>query len=187
MFVGEMSRDSHEPPPPTTQRGTPRVDVFGAAHAALREDLAGMLAALSRARFEDEEAARAIAIGVVDVVVACERHRAHEERLVLPALRERLHGPLSSIDDGHEREERLAAELRALAAGLVRATRERRVLGGRTLTLHFSRWAAEVLLHMADEEQVVQPLLDRLFQDAELIGMTTTARAERAPSAISAP
>jgi len=172
MFVGEMSHGPSDRPPSTVQRGTPRVDVFGAAHAALREELGETLAALSRTRFDDAAATRAVARRVEDVVAACDLHRAREDRLVLPLLRERLHGPLAAIDDGHEQEARLGAELRALAEGLVQTSPARRPLGGRTLTLHFSRWAAEVLLHMADEEQVAQPLLDRLFQDAELDGMT---------------
>jgi hypothetical protein len=42
------------------------------------------------------------------------------------------------------------------------------VLAGRTLYLHFSTFTAELLLHMAEEERVLQPLLERFFTDDEL-------------------
>jgi hypothetical protein len=42
------------------------------------------------------------------------------------------------------------------------------VVAGRTLYLHFSVFVAETLAHMAYEERVVQPLLERTFSAAQL-------------------
>jgi len=45
---------------------------------------------------------------------------------------------------------------------------------GHTLYLHFSVFVAETLAHMAYEERVVQPLLERLFTPHELFEMHTS-------------
>lgn len=150
------------------------VDVFARAHARLRAKLSELLIVMGKARFGDPVEAEAVAARVESVVRACEAHLAHEEDVVFPVLLARLSGSLDSVDDAHAREATLAAELRALANGVVRMPRDKKRLGGRTLYLHYSRYVAEMLLHMAEEEQVVQPLLDRMFRDDELQDLTAT-------------
>jgi iron-sulfur cluster repair protein YtfE (RIC family) len=75
---------------------------------------------------------------------------------------------MQSIHRGHESQPVMVAELQALGDALRATASDLESLAGRTLYLHFSRFAAELLLHMAEEEQVVQPLLERFFSDDEL-------------------
>lgn len=60
------------------------------------------------------------------------------------------------------------AELRAQAEALVAERPELRARVGHALYLHFTVFVGENLAHMAEEERVVMPLLQRFFDDGEL-------------------
>ena len=156
----------HEAPP--TLRSSVRVDLFGPIHKAIRHALSSLLVRMGSTTFADAEAARAVVRELDEVLQLCEDHRGIEDRFILPALDERLRQPLRSVADDHATQPRVVSELRALGETLMDTLPERRPLAGRTLYLHFSTFTAELLLHMAEEEQMVQPLLERLFTDPEL-------------------
>jgi hemerythrin-like domain-containing protein len=159
---------STESPPPSTLRAPPRVDLFGHIHKAIRFALSDLLAGLGSTAFDDPAAVTTILARLEDVVSLCEDHRGHEDRLLFPELGERLRGTLDSVQGAHGCQPLQVVELRTLADALRRTTEDRRRLAGRTLYLHFSTFAAELLLHMAEEERVIQPLLERFFSDDEL-------------------
>jgi iron-sulfur cluster repair protein YtfE (RIC family) len=147
---------------------TTRIDLFGPIHKAIRCAITDLLCQMGTTSFGDLEAASRIARQLEDVTQFCEDHRAHEDRLLLPVLRERAQGTLEHIQHAHDAQPEAVAELRALAASLRTTPDALRPIVGRTLYLHFSTFVAELLLHMAAEEQVVAPLLEKLFTDEEL-------------------
>ena len=154
--------------PPSTLRAPGRVDLFGNIHKGIRLALTDLLGRMGNAVFADPATEARIVAQLDEVVTFCEDHRTHEDRLVLPVLGERLHGTLDSVHAAHACQPVHVAELRALADALRTASEDRKQLVGRTLYLHFSTFAAELLLHMAEEERVIQPLLERSFSDDEL-------------------
>jgi len=145
-----------------------RIDLFGPIHKAIRCALADLLSQMGNTTFADAASASRVADMLEEVTELCEDHRGVEERLLLPALAERLHGTLDRVVEAHASQPVAVAELRALAETLRTSREEVRPIVGRTLYLHFSTFAAELLLHMAEEEQVVQPLLEKLFSDEEV-------------------
>jgi hypothetical protein len=98
----------------------------------------------------------------------CTNHIHHEDRWVRPAVAERLPGGSVGPFEAHAEHTRAIAELRALIDAVLAAHGADRPRIGHALYLHASRFVAENLSHMADEEQVLQPLLERFFTDAEL-------------------
>lgn len=150
---------------------TPRVEIFGPIHKAIRCALVDLLTQLGTTSFAEPGAAARVAAQLEDVTAFCEDHRALEDSVLLPALTARLSGSLDHIRDAHQCQAVVIAELRALATTLQTSAPDARVVLGRTLYLHFSTFTAELLLHMAEEEQVVQPLLEKLFSDDELSGI----------------
>jgi hemerythrin-like domain-containing protein len=145
-----------------------RIDLFGPIHKAIRCALADLLSQMGATSFANPAAATRIAEHLEEVTDLCEDHRGHEERHLLPAVADRLQGSLAGIHAAHLTQPVVVAELRALADRLRTTGDEQRQVVGRTLYLHFSTFAAELLLHMAEEEQVLQPLLEKLFSDDEL-------------------
>lgn len=145
-----------------------RIDLFGPIHKAIRFALADLLAQMGTTSFADAHEANRIADQLEEVTNLCEDHRGHEERRILPVLAERLQGTLDHILEAHAAQPGSVAELRALAETLRTSRVELRPVIGRTLYLHFSTFAAELLLHMAEEEQVLQPLIEKRFSDEEV-------------------
>jgi iron-sulfur cluster repair protein YtfE (RIC family) len=148
-----------------------RLDFLGPIHKAIRCALADLLSQMGTTSFADAAASSRIAEMLEEVTALCEDHRDHEERFVLPVLAERLHGTLDRVIEAHGVQPVIVAELRALAETLRTSEPELRPVVGRTLYLHFTTFAAELLLHMAQEEQVLVPLIEKLFTDDEVRAM----------------
>jgi hypothetical protein len=146
-----------------------RVDLYGGVHRGLRFMLAKLLVEMGQTSFGDFESCEPILAELATVLWACDSHIAHEDRHLRPSLAARAPNAVSTLDHEHEEHARQVAELRALTTALREApTSDARTSIGHTLYLHFSVFVAETLAHMAYEERVVQPLLDRLFTRQEL-------------------
>jgi iron-sulfur cluster repair protein YtfE (RIC family) len=172
MTIAAASANVESPPSstlPKTLPAPPRVDLFGDIHKAIRFALSELLGQMGRAVFTDASSVERIVAQLEDVLSLCEDHRGHEDRLIFPSLGTRLQGTLDCAQAAHACRPVQIAELHALAEALRAAIDPRRqLLAGRTLYLHFSTFTAELLLHMAEEERVVQPLLEHFFTDDEL-------------------
>lgn len=183
------------PPPnsgiPSTRRsgvqadaapGTPRVDLYEAPHKTLRYMLANVLVSMGQATFADRADVERVLAELSVALWACDGHIAHEDKHVRPALAERAPNTLSTLDREHEDHAQHVAELRALMRALDTAgSEDARTSIGSTLYLHVSVFVAETLAHMAYEERVVQPLLDRFFTSAELEAIHTAIIADIEP------
>jgi hypothetical protein len=153
----------------TASSRPPRFDLYGPAHKTIRARMAHMLLELGSSNLADDRVAERAVSDLEDLLRSCERHIEHEARFIHPAITRRLPNALSKIDEGHDQHERFTTELRALMSGLrSSSTVERRRLAGRTLYLHFTAWVADTLVHMVEEESVLQALIHRFFTDGEL-------------------
>lgn len=177
-------------PTPSTIRNEPRtattrVDMYGAPHRALRFMLSNLLVAMAQATFADAKEAAVVVAELSKVLTAADEHIAHEDRWVRPALLERATTVVTVLDDEHSEHATQVAELRALAKSLAAAeTNGARVALGETLYLQYTVFFAETLAHMAYEERVVQPLLDRFFSSAELQAIHDSLVASIEPAAM---
>lgn len=157
-------------PPPSTLR-TARIDLFGPIHRAIRFALSDALTLLGATRFEDPNENAFAVEWLGEVLALCEGHLDVEEKIILPALRSRLTGSLASIASAHHAQTEGVQEMTALGEALLHTAKDSRVFIGRMLYLRFSTFVGENMLHMAEEEQVVQPLMERVFTDDELRAM----------------
>lgn len=150
----------------------PRFDMYGVPHKALRFVLCHLLVEMGRVSFGDEHEAGMIAAALDVALTQCDHHIAHEDAVIRPALLERTPRAVSTLDEEHDQHATQVAELRAMTKALLEATEPaHRASIGRTLYLHFSVFVAETLAHMAFEERMVQPLLDRHFTFEEQVGL----------------
>ncbi len=167
---------------PAPEAAAPRVDMYGPPHKMLRFMLGNLLVQMGATSFGDEAQAASTRATLEMALWACDSHIEHEDRHVRPALVERAPMAVGTLDTEHAEHVQQVAELRALAGALGKATSasERQALG-QTLYLHYSVFVAETLAHMAYEERVVQPLLERLFTPAELQAIEGAILASIAP------
>ena len=87
-----------------------------------------------------------------------------------------------ALDRGHPQHVRLIAELRALVRAVAAAPAHQRALLGHTLYLHFGVFVADCLQHMAEEEQVLLPLMLRTLGEAEVLAIRDRILAALTPA-----
>jgi len=155
-------------PAPASTRG-PRPELFTPIHKAIRLAMSDVLARLGGTDFADDAASRAATAELRQVLLFCGSHLEHEERFVKPAAVERLPGGVVEAFEEHAEQALVVGELRALADAVDGAGPSTRTVTAHSLYLHFSRFVAQNLAHMADEEQVLAPLLERFFTPAEIL------------------
>ncbi len=140
--------------------------MFVPIHKALRLASCEVLADFGRLDASDRDETARVLGALTLLLDAYEKHLEHEERFVRPEAEQRLQGVGTAFDD-HAAHTRHIAELRSLATAVSLAGDQHRAISARTLYLHFSTFVGESLVHMAEEERVLAPLLDRVFSPAE--------------------
>lgn len=156
-------------PSPSRQVQPAHPQLYRAPHKALRFELAQLLVRMGAASFTDSLERDNVLDELESVLDFCDSHIKHEDDFVRPALVARSVSAVPTLDEEHAEHDTQVAELRSLArtlreSDLVSAQRSL----GDTLYLHYSVFVAETLAHMAYEERVVQPLLERVFTPKEM-------------------
>lgn len=157
--------------PNRTPSSLPGHDLYGPIHRAMRKVFADLLVRLGRADAEDQAACLALADDLESVLCLCERHIRHEEAHIHPHVGPELDALVRSLTDDHQEHEERIVELRDLAGRLSDASASARGAVLRETYLRFSRFVAENLAHMAEEELVLQPALEAAFGAEGLAAM----------------
>lgn len=145
-----------------------RRDLYGAVHKGLRRAHARMVQALGSADFAED--CGTLLDDLRQHLAMAALHLQDEDDHIHAALEARAPGSTAQLGqqhDGHRAHfaeiERLAGEVAAGGPGALRA--------GRLLYLAFTRFVADDLAHMAEEELVAGPLLCRHFSEEELLAI----------------
>ena len=146
----------------------PREDIYGTAHKGLRWLLCQVMVAMGRTDFASAESAARILTELDHVLAACSAHLAHENAHVHAALDRRRPGSSARLGGEHQHHEYAIAELRRHAADVAGATPQTRVAFGRRLYLRYSAFVGENLIHMVDEEELAQAVLEEIYSTEEL-------------------
>lgn len=158
-----------------------RHDIYGPIHKAIRASHCELMTHLGRADFRDD--------AVMEETLAALRahfrfgaaHLRHEEEHIHSALVARAPQAVDVLEQDHA-EHRAAFDLLECAIAEVEGSPPSlRGPAARRLYLAFSAFVADDLTHMAQEEQVVNPLLHTLFADAELQAMEAAIVASMSP------
>jgi hemerythrin-like domain-containing protein len=144
---------------------TPRHDLYGGIHKALRLLMVDTLARLGRMDPADAIETSATFEQIDALLATCRSHLAKENQYVHAALEARQPGASRATADEHAAHQDalalLQAELEALRAQPTGSAAER-------LYRHLARFVAENLEHMHAEEAHLNPLLWSLYTDVEL-------------------
>jgi hypothetical protein len=145
------------------------INPFTFIHKSIRLLLAETLVELGCTDFTNRDSAQRALEMLDHAFEYCEQHLEHEERFVRPACAGRL--SLDVFDRGHPEQERMLAQLRMLMASLHQAESSHAQRLGAALCLQFSAFVAECLAHMAEEEQVLAPVMVQALSEDELGAM----------------
>lgn len=143
-------------------------DIFAEPHRAIRLSLTGLLVRLGAVRAGDEAAVFALLDDLRGQLVMSAAHLHHEGEAVHAALAPLAPGAAADMEMAHGRARQTLETVAHLIFEVRFETAELRPGALRRLYLAFSRFVADELHHMAEEEEDVLPLLQALFTDAEL-------------------
>lgn len=129
-------------------------------------------------RHADERAA--LVEAVEQALATCSDHLAHENRFFHEPLRERAPRAVRAFDTDHQEHLQAIATLRLQLQRVRDAGTDGEALA-HALYLQFSRFVADNLQHMAEEETVLTQALWDHFTDAEIRAMEDALRASLSP------
>jgi hypothetical protein len=146
-------------------------DFYGPIHKGLRLAQTQMLVRLGACGGDDEGELAELLGDLVTFCRICEHHLENEDRWVHSALEDRAPGSTFRLGESHAHHRQSFEALEALMARVETAQpcdRPRRL---KQLYLRFSLFMADDLAHMAEEEELMLPVLQSLFTDEELAGI----------------
>jgi iron-sulfur cluster repair protein YtfE (RIC family) len=149
----------------------PRHDIYSPIHKAIRASLAELMVRLGRTDFASDQATAEALEALRGQIRFSAAHLRHEDQHIHPALLARAPEAVDKLHHDHEAHEACFDALERMIAEVAAAPAPQRPAAGRRLYLAFTNFVAHDLEHMAQEEQIVCPLLQSLFTDAELQAM----------------
>lgn len=145
-------------------------DFYAPIHKGIRLGLCQMLTRLGAADAGDPGLVQMLADLRAQLALS-QQHLAHEDAVIHTALEARAPGAASRLEQAHAHHRATFEDLEALICRVERSegTQTNSLL--RALYLRFSLFAADDFAHMAEEEQLMLPILQSLFSDEELMAL----------------
>jgi hypothetical protein len=158
-----------------------RFDLYGPIHKALRRGMCGLLVRFSSTDFTDEQQRTGLLRDLRLTLSLMAHHLKSEDAFFHPALEEKAQGAAARPIQDHVAHSRTAEEVTRLANTLESADAAGRQAAAMKLYHRYSEFVGENLVHMAEEEHVLQPLFHQHYTDEELLGLTGKVRANLSP------
>ena len=147
-------------------------DFYGPVHKGLRLAQTQMLVRLGACAGDEAQELNALLEDLTALLHMAEHHLANEDQWVHSAMEARAPGSTLRLAQSHQHHRDAFEEMEALIGEAATAdTEARRAQAMRRLYLRFSLFMAEDFAHMAEEEQLMLPVLQSLFTDEELQGI----------------
>lgn len=147
-----------------------RHNFYRGVHKGIRAMLFDLMAVAGRTDFTNASELETLRTTAHAAVELLDGHAHHENEFVGPVLEEFLPELATLIDDAHDDQDaRLAAILDDL--GRLDSAMPGVAANGHSVVVAISRIAGEILVHMADEEELIMSSLWKVLDDATLIGI----------------
>ena len=163
-----MHIDSQEITRVAAAAETPRVDMYGGIHKALRALMADTLLAVGRMDVDDALETAQVTQRVLELLEFCASHLKHENDFVHPAIEARAPGASDAIAHEHGEHLRDLAHLADTVAVLRESPAEHRAAMATVLYRELALFIAENFRHMHVEETAHNAVLWARYTDAEL-------------------
>lgn len=159
-------------------------DFYGPIHKGLRLAQAQMLVRLGACGGDDEAELAQLLADLSTLCHVAEHHLANEDKWVHSALEGRAPGSTVRLVESHAHHRQSFESLQALIVRVQTADPTERPSRLKQLYLRFSLFMADDLAHMAEEEELMLPVLQSLFTNAELAGVEDHILSELTPEEI---
>jgi hemerythrin-like domain-containing protein len=149
-----------------------RFNIFNQIHKALRALLYDTALTLQQTHFANPDEAELALEKLKQTLEIFDKHAAHEDCAVLPAIQQYEPSLVDAFEKEHEEDHALAGKLRDLLAAYDKAgSAKDQVVIGHTILHSFIAFLTFNLEHMAKEETVLNERLWRYYSDAEIIAI----------------
>lgn len=146
-----------------------RYNIFQLIHKGLRASLYQTALQLQQTDFTCEEATEEAINKVKEIVMLFEGHAQKEDKYVLPAIHAYEPSVVSSFEAEHVEDEKLGHHLQNCLTRLSTASSFlEKLVAGRELNESFVAFTVFNLQHMAKEEDVINKILWRYYNDEEI-------------------
>jgi hypothetical protein len=143
-------------------------DFYGPIHKGLRLAQTQLLVRLGACGGDDDTELSQLLADLDAFCLMARHHLENEDRWVHSALEERAPGSTTRLEESHADHRQSFGALHGLIARVETAVRCDRARRLKQLYLRFSLFMADDLAHMAEEEELLLPMLQSLFTDEEL-------------------
>ena len=145
-------------------------DFYAPIHKGIRLGLCQMLTRLGAADASDTGLAQTLADLRAQLALS-DGHLSHEDAVIHTALEARAPGATARLEQAHHHHRASFEDLETLICRIERAQGAEKTPLLRALYLRFSLFVADDFAHMAEEEQLMLPILQSLFSDEELMAL----------------
>lgn len=146
-------------------------DLYGPVHKGLRLALSRLLTRLGAVDAGDRGAVATVLADLRSQLILSAAHFDHEEREIHAALEERAPGAAYDLYADHDHHRASFVVIETAIAAVEASDASRRPAALHRLYMAFSRFVAADFAHMAEEEDVILPVLQDLFTDEELMAI----------------
>jgi hypothetical protein len=158
---------------------TPRYNIFEFIHKALRALLYDTALTLQRTDFQNKQESEIALKKIESVLTIFEKHAAHEDKHVLPAVLKYDATTVTEIEWEHEKDEALSHRLiNKMEAVRFATTEAARIKSGKEIMYLFIEFVGFNLIHMNKEEHIINNLLWENYSDEELVKINNNIRNE---------
>ena len=146
-----------------------RYNIFNLVHKGLRASLYQTALQLQKTDFTSEDATEEALNNVKEIIMLFQGHASKEDSYILPAIESYEPSVAASFEAEHEEDERLGEQLNSCLHKLETATGYlEQLVAGKELNEAFVAFMVFNLEHMAKEEDIINKILWRYYNDEEL-------------------
>lgn len=151
----------------------PRYNIFHQIHKGLRELLYHNASLLQQTDFSSQGETNQVLSALSEVMDLFDKHAATEDHWILPSIEQYEPSVTTVFAEEHITDHVLGEKLRSIIRGIQESSKqEDRDTWATVLRPVYIEFMVFNLQHMAKEEEVLNPLLWRYFNDEELKGIT---------------
>ncbi len=146
-----------------------RYNIFQLIHKGLRASLYQTAVLLQQTDFTEEMETAEVLSRVKEIIMLFEAHAHKEDHFILPAIMPFEPSVAAAFEAEHQEDEELGRQLAEAISKVEKAhTHLEQLMAGRMLVFHFEAFLVFNLQHMAKEEDIINKILWRYFQDEEI-------------------
>ncbi|MDH5547053.1 MAG: hemerythrin domain-containing protein [Gammaproteobacteria bacterium] len=157
-----------------------RLDIYKEVHKGVRKELFDLIVFAGSTEFDKLDSLKQLKDRFSRTYSLLETHAHSEDTYVEPMILNCDTVVAEKLSSMHKQLEHAFSQLQEMLVG-IDADDDDAVWRGRMLYLELTRFVGEYLQHIADEEQLVMPLLWENFDDRALMDVSITIRANVPP------